>query len=173
VKDEKEYYWIDSLGGINSPVPYSRLQEYYQQGLISDETEICVVGDKRWSSYKTVPESQKTVVPVNINDYDNKTRQDNLTKCPYCAETIPKDACICIHCKEKLTSAQQPETGGTIQMSLITCPGCGKPVSKQADRCPNCGHPIKRGLLGKAGTERVINVTILVIIIIAVACCHG
>lgn len=26
---------------------------------------------------------------------------------------------------------------------LVTCPACGREVSKVAEKCPNCGHPIK------------------------------
>ena len=165
---EKGYYWIDSLGGINSPVTYSRLQELHQQGLIFDETEICAVGDKSWSSYGTVPKSPKMVSQVNLNAYGNDARPDDLKKCHYCAETIPKDARVCIHCKEDLIIAQRSKTEGTIQVDLIACPGCRRPLSKHADRCPSCGHPIKRGFLGKAGAERAVNVTVLVIVIIAI-----
>ncbi|MBM3859287.1 MAG: hypothetical protein FJ395_06520 [Verrucomicrobia bacterium] len=54
-------------------------------------------------------------------------------------------------------------------MAMIQCPECKKQVSNEADKCPNCGIPIKRGLLGKAGTERVINVGCLVILLVLVA----
>jgi hypothetical protein len=43
-------------------------------------------------------------------------------------------------------------------MALIKCPACSKEVSDQADTCPACGQPIRRGFLGRAGTERTFNV---------------
>jgi hypothetical protein len=52
---------------------------------------------------------------------------------------------------------------------MITCPECGKPVSGEADNCPHCGIPIKRGFLGKAGTERALNLGCLFAIMVAVA----
>src|ERR1035437_10295366 len=41
--------------------------------------------------------------------------------------------------------------------NLRPCPACRAQVSNETDTCPHCGHPIKRGFLGKAGTERVFN----------------
>ena len=54
---------------------------------------------------------------------------------------------------------------------LIQCPACSKAVSKQADICPSCGHPIYRGVLGKAGASRIINVTVLVLLVACVFFC--
>jgi len=54
-------------------------------------------------------------------------------------------------------------------MALITCPECSKQASDQADACPSCEHPIKRGFLGRAGTERRFNIGCLTAIIIIVA----
>ena len=54
---------------------------------------------------------------------------------------------------------------------LIQCPACGKAVSKQADICLDCGHPIYRGALGKAGASRIINVTVLVLLVACVFFC--
>ncbi len=54
---------------------------------------------------------------------------------------------------------------------LIQCPACGKAVSKQADICLSCGHPIYSGALGKAGASRIINVTILVLLVACVFFC--
>jgi predicted amidophosphoribosyltransferase len=53
-------------------------------------------------------------------------------------------------------------------MALIKCPSCSKDVSDQADVCPACGHPIKRGFLGRAGTERHFNIGCLVVVIVVV-----
>lgn len=52
--------------------------------------------------------------------------------------------------------------------ALRKCPSCGNPVSPEADKCPHCGHPIKRGFLGKSGTERIFNVGCLIIIMVIV-----
>ena len=54
---------------------------------------------------------------------------------------------------------------------LILCPACSKAVSKQADICLDCGHPIYRGALGKAGASRIINVTVLVLLVACVFFC--
>lgn len=54
-------------------------------------------------------------------------------------------------------------------MALIQCPECKGQVSSEADVCPKCGHPVKRGFLGKAGTERIVNVGCLIIILVALA----
>ena len=54
---------------------------------------------------------------------------------------------------------------------LIQCPACGKAVSKQADICLDCGHPIYRGVLGKAGASRVVNITVLALLVTCVFFC--
>ncbi len=54
---------------------------------------------------------------------------------------------------------------------LVQCPACFEAVSKQADICPSCGHPIYRGVLGKAGASRIINVTFLVLLVVCVFFC--
>jgi hypothetical protein len=54
-------------------------------------------------------------------------------------------------------------------MALISCPDCGRQVSQDADVCPQCGRPIKCGFLGKAGTERTVNVGCLIILLVFLA----
>jgi len=54
-------------------------------------------------------------------------------------------------------------------MAMVICEECKKEVSSNADRCPYCGNPIKDGFLGKAGTPRVINVGLLILIMVTVA----
>jgi hypothetical protein len=51
-------------------------------------------------------------------------------------------------------------------MALIECPECKHQISKKADTCPSCGHPIRRGFLGRAGTERFLNVGCLIYLLI-------
>jgi hypothetical protein len=53
--------------------------------------------------------------------------------------------------------------------NLKFCPACRAQVSNETDICPHCGHPIKRGFLGKAGTERVLNVGCLIIVLVVLA----
>jgi len=48
------------------------------------------------------------------------------------------------------------------------CPECDAIVSRQADVCPRCGHPLKRGFLGAAGTERALNITCLVVVLVLI-----
>lgn len=53
MNDKKKYYWLDEFGGVNGPDEWPRLQELRSQNMISDEAEICVVGDKNWLPYRT------------------------------------------------------------------------------------------------------------------------
>ena len=58
--------------------------------------------------------------------------------------------------------------GPPMLLRLIKCPGCPHRVSDQADRCPACGHPIKRGFLGRIGTEGTFTIAGLVVLIVVV-----
>jgi hypothetical protein len=49
---------------------------------------------------------------------------------------------------------------------LIQCPACKREVSSAADSCPACGQPIRRGFLGRAGTERIFNIGCLTVILV-------
>jgi len=51
---------------------------------------------------------------------------------------------------------------------LLPCPSCADNVSPEAAACPHCGHPLKPGLMGRRGTDRVLNVGCLVVILIAI-----
>jgi predicted amidophosphoribosyltransferase len=62
-----------------------------------------------------------------------------------------------------------PKSQVPLPSGLVICPTCKGTASREADRCPHCGHPIKRGFLGKAGTERTLNVGCLIIILVVVA----
>lgn len=57
----------------------------------------------------------------------------------------------------------------TWRSPMLKCPACRHTVSSAADRCPSCGHPIKRGFLGRAGTERHFNVGCLIVVIVVLA----
>ena len=61
------------------------------------------------------------------------------------------------------------QSKGQVPAGLVICPACKGTASKEADRCPHCGHPIKRGFLGKAGTERAFNAGCLFIILVLLA----
>ena len=74
--------------------------------------------------------------------------------------------------KDEPESALSEETKRALTSDLIIqCPACGKAVSKQADICPSCGHPIYAGVLGKAGASRIINITLLVLLVACVFFC--
>jgi len=119
-----------------------------------------------------------------------------LDICENCGQTIGKleishlhhDRVVCAECARRLSSAltppplapeaPTPRRRGTILWNpeyehvagtLVTCPACNRAASKEADRCPHCGHPIKRGFLGRAGTERFVNLGCLFIIMSIVA----
>jgi hypothetical protein len=68
-----------------------------------------------------------------------------------------------------VASAQQPVRQPPINPNLQICPACKAQVSRDADICPHCGHPIKRGFLGRAGTERVLNVGCFIIVLVILA----
>jgi hypothetical protein len=77
---------------------------------------------------------------------------------------------------KNLLEVEKPPPLPVAQPPLITagvntgfaCPGCGRAVSREADTCPGCGKPIKRGFLGKAGGERIVNTGCLIVILITV-----
>jgi hypothetical protein len=49
---------------------------------------------------------------------------------------------------------------------LVRCQQCLENVSSGADRCPKCGNPIFRGLMGRAGTERYLNIGCLGLLVL-------
>ena len=55
---------------------------------------------------------------------------------------------------------------GVNLMAMIDCRSAAGRVSDQADTCPACGHPLKRGFLGRAGTERTFNVGCLAVVLV-------
>ena len=62
--------------------------------------------------------------------------------------------------------------GPPMLLRLIKCPGCPHRVSDQADRCPACGHAIKRGFLGRIGTEGTFTIAgpvLLVVVVLTMA----
>ena len=110
-------------------------------------------------------------------------------ECPFCQQPIEfdepepppvKDAPPPV---EKLTWPFKPppvelpppvsdEARRVLTSKLLTlCPACGKAVSKQADICLDCGHPIYRGVLGKAGPARAVNIVVFTLLFICVFFC--
>ena len=59
-------------------------------------------------------------------------------------------------------------------MALITCPACGKPVSKNAPACPSCGEPIRSsvekasGALNMKDPVHVIGVLLAILMVLGV-----
>lgn len=99
-----------------------------------------------------------------------------LIECPSCKRTIevppaPRVPRVENKPPPPVTPRPAPSPPRPLQTvgAVVNCPACGGIASKEADRCPHCAHPIKRGLLGKAGTERYVNVGCLVIIMVIVA----
>jgi hypothetical protein len=54
----------------------------------------------------------------------------------------------------------------SLPAGLLPCPSCRSNVSRQAEICPQCGHPLKRGFMGKPGTERALNLGCLFLIVV-------
>jgi uncharacterized paraquat-inducible protein A len=100
-----------------------------------------------------------------------------LIECPTCKETIEvplrsraaKPPASAPLPSLPIPQLSQPLRQEFINPNLETCPACRAQVSREADVCPHCGHPIKRGFLGRAGTERVLNVGCFIIILVIVA----
>lgn len=63
--DNKKYYWLDEFGGVNGPGTWPWLQELWSQNIISNETEICVFGEKDWVPYKTTLSSSTPASDCN------------------------------------------------------------------------------------------------------------
>lgn len=53
-------------------------------------------------------------------------------------------------------------------MALITCPACGKPVSKNAPACPSCGEPIKSSVEKASGAINIKDPIHIIGILIAI-----
>ncbi len=50
---------------------------------------------------------------------------------------------------------------------LQKCPACENEVSTKSENCQHCGQPIRRGFLGRSGTERALNTIVLILILLA------
>lgn len=67
----------------------------------------------------------------------------------------------------KLPENEQSNNSARNQSSTF-CPSCGNRCSKLVDRCLKCGHPVHRGFLGWAGTERLLDIVVLIVILVGV-----
>ena len=99
-------------------------------------------------------------------------------ECPFCQQSLEIDKPEPEPVKDAPPPVEKPPPAVSDEAKrvltsnlLILCPACSKAVSKQADICLNCGHPIYRGALGKAGASRIINVTVLVLLVACVFFC--
>lgn len=65
MNDNKGYYWLDDFGGVNGPDQWSRLQELWSRNVISNETELCAMGEKDWVKYKAILNPSKPISEAN------------------------------------------------------------------------------------------------------------
>jgi uncharacterized membrane protein YvbJ len=62
---------------------------------------------------------------------------ENMKKCPICAEEILKDAKKCKFCKEdiSISKVKKPNKG-----LMKKCPSCKEEIKKDANKCKHCGE---------------------------------
>ncbi|MFA7174107.1 MAG: hypothetical protein WC340_12000 [Kiritimatiellia bacterium] len=127
VDNEKEYYWLDEFGGVNGPDLWSSLQELRVQNVISDDTEICAVGDKIWTTYKNPFGSPKS------SSEGNKNLDNELVE----VSSVRQQA-----------SGQQTNKGAPTSVIHLVCPSCKKTIefskemAGQTGKCPYCDQSI-------------------------------
>ena len=65
----------------------------------------------------------------------------SVRKCPFCAETILREAKVCKHCGREVEPVIAPK-------NTVNCSKCGTEVAIGATWCPKCQHPMPENAAG-------------------------
>ena len=65
---------------------------------------------------------------------------DNMKKCPMCAEEILKDAKKCKFCKENLSVSTVSKVQNPNKGLMKKCPSCKEEIKQDANKCKHCGE---------------------------------
>ena len=65
-----------------------------------------------------------------------------VRKCPFCAETILREAKVCKHCGREVEPVVAPK-------NTVTCPKCGAEVAIGATWCQRCQHHMPGNAAGQ------------------------
>jgi uncharacterized Zn-finger protein len=72
--------------------------------------------------------------------------KSNRKKCPYCKESVHRDAVVCPHCQRdfKGPTSKTIAEPQTVNKNDWICPNCGQSNSHFQGICYNCNRPRKR-----------------------------
>jgi len=116
---EKEYYWIDSFGGINGPELRSRLQELHRQNIISDNTEVCIFGSTQWLPYKTISSTVNSSSECN-QQFDHEAKGTSSIRPPFSSNQFNKE-----NKNKQLNKSLLPKRKiGFVVLSVLALLGC-------------------------------------------------
>lgn len=70
-----------------------------------------------------------------------------VRKCPFCAETILREAKVCKHCGREVEPVVAPK-------NTVTCPKCGAEVAIGATWCQRCQHHMPGNAAGAMNSPK-------------------
>ena len=65
---------------------------------------------------------------------------NNMKKCPICAEEILKTAIKCKYCKEDLSVSNVSKVKNPNKGLMKKCPSCKEEIKQDANKCKHCGE---------------------------------